>query len=116
MRSLIEKAGAITYLTEELGGADRNRFSALLPQARDQVSALLDDLWHFPPYSFLDRDAEEEVLGTIFNDDALDQLMDGTSEVRRLLFRYLTACFSIPLGIYHFGWACATLSATILPD
>ncbi len=106
MRSLIEKAGAITYLVEELGGADRGRFSALLPQARDRVSSLLDDLWHFPPYSFLDRRAEEEVLGTIFSEEALDQLMDGTSEVRQFFFRYLTACFSIPLGIYHFGWAC----------
>lgn len=106
MRSLIGKAGAISNLVEELGMADREKLCALLPQARDQVSALLDDLWSFPPYSFLDRGAEDEVLGTIFSEDALDQLMDGTSEVRRFFFRYLTACFSIPLGIYHFGWAC----------
>ncbi len=55
MRSLIDKAGAITYLAEELGRGDRDRFSAQLPQARNQVAALLDDLWRFPPYSFLDK-------------------------------------------------------------
>jgi len=106
MQSLVDKAGAISYLVEELGMADREKFCALLPQARSQISALLDDLWHFPPYSFLDRGAEDEVLETIFSEEALDQLMDGTSEVRCFFFRYLTACFSIPLGIYHFGWAC----------
>ncbi len=106
MHSLIDKAGAITYLVEELGKADREKFCALLPQVRNQVAALLDDLWHFPPYSFLDKETEDEMLGTIFSEDALDQLMDGASEVRRFFFRYLTACFSIPLGIFHFGCAC----------
>ncbi len=106
MHSLIDKAGAITYLVEELGRADREKFCTLLPQVRSQAAALLDDLWHFPPYSFLDRGAEDEMLGAIFSEDALDQLMDDTSEVRRFFFRYLTACFSIPLGIFHFGCAC----------
>ncbi len=106
MRSLIEKAGALTYLAEELGWADRDQLSALLPQTRNQLSALLDDLWHFPPYSFLDKAAEEEVLENIFSERALDKLVEEPSEVRRFFFRYLTACFSIPLGIYHFGCAC----------
>ena len=106
MRSLIEKAGAVSYLAEELGRADRERFRALLPKARSQVTALLDDLWLFPPYSFLDRGAEDEALGRIFSEEALDLLTDSASEARRFFFRYLTACFSIPLGIYHFGWAC----------
>ena len=106
MRSLVEKAGAISYLAEAFGKADRENFSALLPQARSQIAALLDDLWHFPPYSLLDREAEDEVLGTIFHEKALDQLMDSAAEARRFFFRYLTACFSIPLGIFHYGWAC----------
>ncbi len=106
MHSLVDKAGTISYLVEDLGMADREKFGALLPQARSQVAALLDDLWHFPPYSFLDKRAEDEVLEAFFSEDALDRLMDGTLEVRRFFFRYLTACFSIPLGIFHFGWAC----------
>ncbi len=106
MHSLLDKAGAITYLVVELEKADRDKFCTLLPQVRGLVAALLDDLWHFPPYSLLDRGVEDEVLGTIFSEDALDQLMDDTSEVRKFFFRYLTACFSIPLGIYHFGCAC----------
>lgn len=106
MEALIEKAGAITYLVEELSMADRERLCSLLPQTRSQVAGLLDDLCHFPPYSLLDRGMENDVLETIFSEKALDQLMDGTSEVRRFFFRYLTACFSIPVGIYHFGWAC----------
>jgi len=106
MRSLIDKAGALTYMAEELGRGNRDQLSALLPQTRNQIAALLDDLWRFPPYSFLDRGTEVEVLDTIFSEGALDQLMDGTSEVRQFFFRYLTACFSIPLGIYHFGCAC----------
>ncbi len=91
MHSLIDKAGAITYLVEELGKSDREKFCVLLPQVRSQVAALLDDLWHFPPYSFLDRGAEDEMLGTVFSEDALDQLMDSASEVRRFFFRYLYA-------------------------
>lgn len=106
MQALIGKAGAISYLVEELDGADRKRLRELLPQARSTVSELLDELWNFPPYSFLDKGAESEVLETIFSEDALDELMDRASEVRRFFFRYLTACFCIPLGIYHFGWAC----------
>lgn len=106
MKSLIDKAGAVTYLVEELDRAGRDRFSILLPQVGKQISGLLDDLWRFPPYSFLNRETEDEVLDTIFSESALDQLMDGTSEVRQFFFRYLTACFSIPLGIYHFGCAC----------
>lgn len=106
MGSLLDKSGAIAYLVEDLAKADREKLCALLPQTKSQVAALLDDLWHFPPYSFLDRGAEDEMLGAIFNEDALDKLMDETSEVREFFFRYLTACFSIPLGIFHFGCAC----------
>lgn len=104
--ALFDKAGAISHLIEKLDGADRDQFSTLLPQARSLVSALLDVLWNFPPYSFLDRAVEEAVIETIFSEKALDKLMEKQSEVRQFFFRYLTACFSIPLGIYHFGWAC----------
>ena len=33
--------------------ADRDTFARLLPQAREDVSALLDVLWTYPPYCFL---------------------------------------------------------------
>lgn len=106
MQSLVTRAGAVSHLAEQLALADREQFSALLPKARAEVAGVLDALWHFPPYSFLDRSTEEEVLTTIFTERELDKLMAPTSEARRFFFRYLTACFSIPLGIYHFGWAC----------
>lgn len=106
MEALVDKAGAITHLMEQLALADREQFSALLPQIRTAVTGLLDALWHFPPYSLVDRKAEDKVLATIFTEEALDKLTDPTSEVRRFFFRYLTACFAIPLGIYHFGCAC----------
>lgn len=106
MQSLSAQAGAVSHLVEQLALADREQFSALLSQVRIEVTGVLDALWHFPPYSLMDRKAEDEVLETIFSEEALDKLTDLTSEVRRFFFRYLTACFAIPLGIFHFGWAC----------
>ncbi len=114
MQSLIAQAGVVSHLAEQLALADREQFSALLPKVRAEVTGALDALWHFPPYSLMDREAEDEVLETIFVEGALDKLTDPTSEVQRFFFRYLTACFAIPLGIFHFGWACDYFAANYL--
>lgn len=106
MQSLVVQAGAVSHLAEQLALADREQFSVLLTQVRIEVAGVLDALWHFPPYSLMDRGTEDEVLEAIFAEEALDKLTDLTSEVRQFFFRYLTACFAIPLGIFHFGWAC----------
>lgn len=53
--SLIHYGGVISYEVEALMKADRDTFAKLLPQVRSDVSALLDVLWTYPPYCFLDR-------------------------------------------------------------
>lgn len=114
METLVDKAGTVSHLVEQLALANRKQFSALLTQVRAEVTGVLDALWHFPPYSLMNRGAEDEMLKTIFTEEALDKLTDHTSEVRRFFFRYLTACFAIPLGIFHFGWACDYFTANYL--
>ncbi len=94
MESLVAQAGAVSHLAEQLALADREQFSALLTKVRIEVAGVLDALWRFPPYSLMDRGAEDEVLETIFAEGALDKLTEPNSEVRRFFFRYLTACFA----------------------
>ena len=100
--SLIHYGGAISYEVEALMKANRDAFAKLLPQVRTDVSALLDILWTYPPYCFLDRSGEQEVLDKVFCESMVDVLMDTESPYWDFFIRYLTAAFAIPLGIYHF--------------
>ena len=100
--SLIHYGGAISYEVEALMKANRDAFAKLLPQVRTDVSALLDILWTYPPYCFLDRSGEQEVLDKVFCESMVDVLMDTESPYWDFFIRYLTAAFTIPLGIYHF--------------
>lgn len=100
--SLIHYGGAISYEVEALMKANRDAFAKLLPQVRTDVSALLDILWTYPPYCFLDRSGEQEVLDKVFCESMVDVLMDTESPYWDFFIRYLIAAFAIPLGIYHF--------------
>lgn len=100
--SLIHYGGAISYEVEALMKANRDAFAKLLPQVRTDVSALLDIPWTYPPYCFLDRSGEQEVLDKVFCESMVDVLMDTESPYWDFFIRYLTAAFTIPLGIYHF--------------
>lgn len=66
LQSLIHYGGAISKEAEALMNADRGTFAQLLPQVRADVSALLDVLWTYPPYCFLDKSRELEVLDKFF--------------------------------------------------
>ena len=81
--------------------ADRDTFARLLPQVRADVSALLNVLWTFPSYCFLDKSRELDVLDKFFCENMVDALMSTDAPHREFFFRYLTAAFA-PLGIYHF--------------
>ena len=105
LRALIHYGGAISHEVEALMKADRDTFARLLPQAREDVSALLDVLWTYPPYCFLDKSREQEVLDQYFCERIVDALMTPEAPFRDFFFRYLTAAFAIPLGIYHFAVA-----------
>lgn len=100
--SLIHYGGAISYEVEALMKANRDAFAKLLPQVRSDVSALLDVLWTYPPYCFLNRAGEQEVLDKVFCESMVDALMDTEAPYWDFFVRYLTAAFAIPLGIYHF--------------
>lgn len=58
LQSLIQFGGNISYEAEALMRADRDSFARLLPQVRADASSLLDVLWTYPPYCFLDRTRE----------------------------------------------------------
>ena len=105
LQSLIQFGGNISYEAEALMRADQDSFARLLPQVRADASALLDVLWTYPPYCFLDRTREQEVLDKFFRESMVDSLMDPQAPYREFFFRYLTAAFAIPLGIYHFAVA-----------
>lgn len=68
LQSLIQFGGNISYEAEALMRADRDSFARLLPQVRADASALLDALWTYPPYCFLDRTREQEVLDKFFRE------------------------------------------------
>ncbi len=61
LQALIHYGGAISKEAEALVNADRDTFAQLLPQVRSDVSALLDVLWTYPPFCFLDKSGELEV-------------------------------------------------------
>ena len=107
LQLLLSKGGEVSHYAERMFFADRAEFSKLLPKVKAVISELLDELWRYPPYSLLDRAVETKTLDTLFCDKALDDLLNFNSQTREFFFRYLTAAFSIPLGIYHFvvaGW------------
>lgn len=107
LQLLLSKGGEVSHYAERMFFADRAEFSMLLPKVKTAISELLDELWRYPPYSLLDRAVEAKTLDTLFCDKALDDLLNFNSQTREFFFRYLTAAFSIPLGIYHFvaaGW------------
>ena len=102
LQALIHYGGAISKETEALMNADRDNFARLLPQVRSDVSALLDVLWTYPPFCFLDKSVELEVLDQYCREDMVDALMSTEAPYRDFFLHYLAAAFAIPLGIYHF--------------
>lgn len=103
LQSLIHYGGAIGDKAEAMiRTTDRDTFAHLLPQVRMDVSALLDVLWTYPPYCFLDKSRELEVLDKFFCESMVDALMSTEAPYRDFFFRYLTAAHVIPIGIYHF--------------
>ena len=92
---------------EALANAGREEFINLLPETRTSLEKMLDALWKCPPYSLLDKGKELYASDVLFDPGLVDELLKPDSPIRQFFFRYLTAGFSIPLGIYHFaaaGW------------
>ena len=85
--------------------AEQSRFVKLLPELRSSVEKILDALWQCPPYSMLDKEQELRAIEVLFSDASVRDLMEPESPARQFFFRYLTAMFSIPLGIFHFSVA-----------
>lgn len=107
MRELLTHGGEISFQVEALANAGREEFIKLLPETRASLEKVLDALWKCPPYSLLDKEKELQALDVLFNPGLVDELLKTESTIRQLFFRYLTAGFSIPLGIFHFaaaGW------------
>ena len=102
LQALIHYGGAISKEAEALLNADRDTFARLLPQVRSDVSALLDVLWTYPPFCFLDKSGELEVLDQYCRENMVDALMSTEAPYRDFFLHYLAAAFAIPLGIYHF--------------
>ena len=102
LQALIHYGGAISKEAEALLDADRDTFARLLPQVRSDVSALLDVLWTYPPFCFLDKSGELEVLDQYCRESMVDALMSAEAPYRDFFLHYLAAAFAIPLGIYHF--------------
>lgn len=82
LQALIHYGGAISKEAEALLDADRDTFARLLPQVRSDVSALLDVLWTYPPFCFLDKSGELEVLDQYCREDMVDALMSTEAPYR----------------------------------
>ena len=53
----------------------------------------------------LDKEQELRAIEVLFSDASVSDLLEPGSPARQFFFRYLTAVFSIPLGIFHFSVA-----------
>ena len=105
LRELFTHGGGISHQMESLVCAEQSRFVKLLPELRSSVEKILDALWQCPPYSMLDKEQELRAIELLFSDASVRDLMEPESPARQFFFRYLTAVFSIPLGIFHFSVA-----------
>ncbi len=105
LRELLTHGGGISHQMEALVCAEQSRFVKLLPELRSSVEKILDALWQCPPYSMLDKEQELRAIEVLFSDASVRDLMEPESPARQFFFRYLTAMFSIPLGIFHFSVA-----------
>ena len=105
LRELFTHGGGISHQMESLVCAEQSRFVKLLPELRSSVEIILDALWQCPPYSMLDKEQELRAIELLFSDASVRDLMEPESPARQFFFRYLTAVFSIPLGIFHFSVA-----------
>lgn len=105
MQELVIRGGAISHQAEALALVGRGEFIKLLDGTRASLEKLLDALWHCPPYSLMDKEQELYALEVLFPPASHNDLLNPASPVREFFFRYLTAAFSIPLGIHHFAVA-----------
>ena len=105
LRELLTHGGEISHQMESLVCAEQSRFVKLLPEIRSSVEKILDALWQCPPYSMLDKEQELRAIEVLFSDASVSDLLEPGSPARQFFFRYLTAVFSIPLGIFHFSVA-----------
>ena len=96
LQALIHYGGAISKEAEALLDADRDTFARLLPQVRSDVSALLDVLWTYPPYCFLDKSREMEVLDKFFCESMVDALMSTEAPYRDFFFRSCYSYWNLP--------------------
>ena len=113
LQALIHYGGAISKEAEALLDADRDTFARLLPQVRSDVSALLDVLWTYPPFCFLDKSGELEVLDQYCRENMVDALMSTEAPYRDFFLHYLAAAFAIPWGSIILLWRRTTLSGDI---
>ena len=107
MRELLTHGGEISFQVEALANAGHEEFIKLLPETRTSMEKVLDALWKCPPYSLLEKGKDFQALDVLFDPELVDELLKTESPIRQFFFRYLTAGFSIPLGIFHFaaaGW------------
>ena len=105
LQELLTLGGTISHQVEALAFAEPSRFVHLLQETRPTLEPLLDILWRCPPYCFLDKAQELHAVDVLFSPASHNDLLHPASPVRQFFFRYLTAAFSIPLGIYHFSVA-----------
>lgn len=105
LQELLTLGGTISHQVEALAFAEPSRFVHLLQETRPTLEPLLDILWRCPPYCFLDKAQELHAVDVLFSPASHNDLLHPASPIRQFFFRYLTAAFSIPLGIYHFSVA-----------
>ena len=103
LQALIHYGGAISNEAEALM---KRGSGHLCPSTSTGARRMSPPCWmccgHTRPICFLDKSRELEVLDQYFRERMVDALMTPEAPYRDFFFRYLTAAFAIPLGIYHF--------------
>lgn len=100
--NLAKAGGVIFQQLPTIFHAGKQELSTMLPVLKEQLLALAELLWKYPPFCFNDQEQERHLIETMLAPETLNDISRWGSPVRDFFLRYLNAIARIPLAIDHF--------------
>ncbi len=102
MKALADHGGSLSQQFPVLVKGSEQEALEALPELKNKMLSLVEQLWKLPPFSFNDQTVERTLINAMFAEDALESIRDTDSEGQRFFLSYCTALSCIPLALYHF--------------
>lgn len=102
---LREASFELLFLLDKWRKNEQTDIKVLYPQLLSAGKKVLEQVWNIPPYFYLDRSKEEEVLLRRLSPDADIDVSDPKSDEGIFIRAYIYRMASLPVALDHFNCA-----------